>query len=77
MKNKNILKGLYRASWLFSLVGFILTAFFIIDDSYIDWDEPHGYFGGAVIGAVTSFLLFRIGIWVYKGFVDADDAKGR
>ena len=73
MQKQRILLGLQRASWLFALVVAVIIVTSDERDTLDLWDFPGDYIAGSLI----AFFVFRIGIWVFKGFagIKPDDAK--
>ncbi len=72
MNTDQVLLGLKRASWLFALVAGLVTSIIINSDRYSSWDEPDEYLPGTIAACVIAFVVFRITIWVFKGFSSTD-----
>jgi hypothetical protein len=72
MKNNHVLIGLKRASWLFSLIIGIIAFAKLGYDNRWRFNFPEeiiiATLKSTIIGFI-GFIVFRIGIWVYKGFV--------
>jgi hypothetical protein len=66
MSEGRLIDGLKRASWLFAIIVGLITMVIVGRDEY--WD-PISFLPSTIIAAVIGFIVFRIGIWVAKGFI--------
>lgn len=72
MREENILRGLKRASWFFALLSSLIAAT-IYSEAFEDWYHLEYYLPPTIIAGIVAFLVFRIGIWVVKGFFGRED----
>jgi len=71
---ENVLRGLKRASWLFAAIVGVTTIIVMSVEGW-DWDYPegYGYLFPTIAFTVIAFALFRMAIWVIKGFARTDN----
>jgi len=65
----NVIVGLKRASWLFAVIVGLVTMIVVASDE--GWD-PEYWLPITIIASVIGFIVFRIAIWVFKGFAGVD-----
>lgn len=71
MDRNRLLIVLKRASWFTTVaVGSILLLVLATNEG---WDYPEDYLPTTLIATVVTFILFRIAIWVVKGFFPKSD----